>query len=572
MPADRTVSPTTKQALSDPASKVVSGADSYLLTQARAVHRIYGPLYADNPIRIILKARDHAWGTPHEVAVVLGNPGIDAVDETYLGAVTFDPLDKPRRKTRGRIATPGDEDRKDEITIIAPIPRQIRPGENDPEKTAPDFQHHPVLGRLMWNAPVLFEQGKYRIESRQKLERREKHSFEPVKRAAVQHVGDELLEEWDTTQPPTILIGFHWLEPGGAEKLAFDSVKWARQAGLRVLVVAERSEIHRLQSKLPDDPQVEFIRADAYLDPNRWFEFLKVLIKRENIRALHIHHNTRLYDNLLRLKAMFPALVTIDSTHIVEHENGGFPRTSGVWTRYIDHHHVISRELMSFYLDEFGVSDRVVLGRMLEPDGPKGPAPDPELRLQTGQKTCRLIFIGRMVHQKRAPLAVAILRGLHRRAKKLGVEFHLDMIGTGAYLDVVRHMISRAGLSGYVTLHPADSDVPALLQKADILLLPSANEGLALVCYEAIENGVIPISTDVGGQSELVADQLLVPVSPLACVRDSVRLVSRLLSDSDFLQECKSETIARYRNLRTDPTASQVLGALYRDIVKGAKK
>lgn len=566
MPVDTTVPPRTGEAQTKPASEVQSDTESYLLAQARAIRRIYGPLYANKPMRIILKARDQAWGAPHEVSVVKGNPGVEAVDEFYLGAVTFDPLDTPRGNAHDR-AGANDED---EITVIAPVLRQLGPDEITPEKTTPDFQHHPVLGRMMWNAPVLFEQGKYQVESRQKRQRREKHSFEPVKRAATQHLGGDLLGKRDTTKPPAILIGFHWLEPGGAENLAFDCVKWARAAGLRVLVVAERAETHRLQSKLPDDPQVEFIRADAYLDPKRWLEFLRALIARENIRALHIHHNTRLYDSLLRLKAVFPDLVTIDSTHIVEHENGGFPRTSGVWTRYIDHHHVISRELLSFYLDEFGVSDRVMLGRMLEPDGRDRPLRDPELRLQAGQKTCRLIFIGRMVHQKRAPLAVAILRNLHRRAKALGVEFHLDMVGTGAYLDVVRNMISRAGLSAYVTLHPADTDIPALLKKSDILVLPSANEGLALVCYEAIENGVIPISTDVGGQSELVADQLLVPASPLACVRDSANLIRRLLSKPDFLQTCKTDTITRYRALRADPTAQEVLGVLYRDIAEGS--
>src|SRR5690606_7019278 len=128
----------------------------------------------------------------------------------------------------------------------------------------------------------------------------------------------------------------------------------------------------------------------------------------------------------------------------------------------------------------------------------------------------------------------------------------------------------RSGLTDKVKLLPADADVPALLQQSDILILPSANEGLALVGYEAIENGVIPISTDVGGQAELVADQFLVPFSPLACVRQTAKRIRRMLGDPGFLQECKTDTIARYLNLRDDPTAQQVLSELYRDIVRSA--
>src|SRR5690606_17595704 len=134
-----------------------------------------------------------------------------------------------------------------------------------------------------------------------------------------------------------------------------------------------------------------------------------------------------------------------------------------------DHHHVISRELVSFYLDEFGVSSRVMLGRILDPDDSENRSTDPILRLESGKKTCRLIFIGRMVHQKRAPLAVAILRNLIRNIKTKDVDFHLDMVGTGPYLDVVRHMISRSGLTDKVKLLPADADVAALLQQSDIL-------------------------------------------------------------------------------------------------------
>ena len=78
------------------------------------------------------------------------------------------------------------------------------------------------------------------------------------------------------------------------------------------------------------------------------------------------------------------------------------------------------------------------------------------------KKTCRLVFIGRMVHQKRAPLVVEIARKLHRWASRQGIVLRVDMVGTGAYLDVVRHMIRRANLSDVITLHAADSDVPAL--------------------------------------------------------------------------------------------------------------
>ncbi len=547
----------TRAASGPAAADGLSAQERYFRAQARAVYRVHAPQFPDQRIRVVLKALDHPWGDPGSVQIHAGDAHLELIDEAYMGYMDFGDSGvsgaaaEDTGKTGPEIAA----------TIVAGVPRPLRRNETVPEKTAPDFGRRPALRRLLRASPVLFEQLKYHYETRQRKLCPSRHSFRPLGRASRHPMGGAG-DTRDTTKPPAILIGFHWLETGGAEKLAFDCVAWARAAGLRVLVVAERADMHRQAHRLPED--VAFIRADAYLAPDQWFTFLEHLIRTENIRALHIHHNVRLYENLMRLKAVFPDLVTIDSTHIVEHENGGFPRTSGVWTNYIDHHHVISRELVSFYLDRFNVSDRVLLGRMLEP-GDAGGLPD--LRLGAGQKSLRLAFVGRLVHQKRAPLAVAILQRLRKWARAQGIGLHLDMVGTGPYLEVVRQMIRQANLGQIVTLHPADSDVPALLGQADILLLPSGNEGLALVCYEAIENGALPVSTDVGGQDELVAEALLVPAAPLACLRETAARIRRLASDPAFLERSKAETLARYAGLRADPTAEQVLGALYRRIL-----
>lgn len=543
----------------------LSPQERYFLQQAEAIRKIYAPVYPDHQMHVVLKALEQPQGTPEGTQVHPGVPEASMIDASYLGTVQFGASVPPPVMRAG-----SDVAEERDVTIVAPVPRQPRARDRDTDKTAPDFQHHPVLGRLMWRAPVLFEQGKHAYEMRQKAKCMRNHAFDPVLRATTQPLGRLMAEDRDTSKAPAILIGFHWLEMGGAEKLAFDCVRWARAAGLRVLVVAQRSDIHRHASRLPQDADVEFIRADAYVHPDQWFEFLEPLIRAENIRAIHIHHNVKLYDNLLRLKATFPDLVTIDSTHIVEYADGGFPRTSGVWTRYIDYHHVISRDLVSFYLDRFSVSQRVMLGRMLDPVAPDEDLPDPVFRLQAGQKSCRIAFVGRMVHQKRAPLAVEITRKLAVWAKAQGVALHVDMVGTGAYLDVVRHMIRKANLSALITLHPADSDISALLEQADILILPSSNEGLALVCYEAIRHGALPISTDVGGQAELIAPDLLVPAAPLACVKAMTDRIQRLLTDAQFLDSCTAGTIARYRELRADPTAETVLTELYRDILKGS--
>ena len=57
---------------------------------------------------------------------------------------------------------------------------------------------------------------------------------------------------------------------------------------------------------------------------------------------------------------------------------------------------------------------------------------------------------------------------------------------------------------------PYDS-MPSMMNCIDVLILPSRNEGLGLVCAEAIRCGAYAIGADVGGISEVVGKENVVP-------------------------------------------------------------
>ncbi len=537
--------------------------DPHIDGQVQAIRRIYETLYPDRGIRYIFKALPGVVGAPDRVEIrhhTQDSPLLPAGVQQLHPHLDFSYL--------GSLETGVDAGLPPDTEIIVAIPARADPDSLHDDKTAPAFEQRAVQF-MVWKTPVVFEQLKYRYEQRQKRERELHHRHVPLERATRSPLGPRPMI-LDEMKRPAILIGFHWLEVGGAEKLGLDCVQWALDAGFRVLVVADKPAGQRLSSRLPVHDDVEFIRTDAYLPHHLWFEFLVALVQRENIQAIHIHHHIRLYENLATLKALFPDMQVIDSTHIIEHADGGYPRVSGVWSPYIDHHHVISHELVNYFLDVFNLSEKVRLGRMLPRPGEDAPPAPRDFRLRAGQKSLRLIFVGRMVHQKRAPLAIAIADRIARWARRQGIAVHLDMVGTGPYLDVARHMARRRRLVNRVTFHAPDANVPELFEKADVLLLPSSNEGLALVCYEAIQKGVIPISTRVGGQDELLPDELLVSPSPSACIRQSARIVQRLLSDANLVTRCTDALKRKYRAIGQDPTAHEVIGEIYRNILDRA--
>lgn len=60
---------------------------------------------------------------------------------------------------------------------------------------------------------------------------------------------------------------------------------------------------------------------------------------------------------------------------------------------------------------------------------------------------------------------------------------------------------------------PAD-EMPAMMNCIDVLVLPSRNEGLGMVCAEALRCGASAVGSAVGGITEVIGDDSVVPLLP----------------------------------------------------------
>lgn len=510
---------------------------------------IYDLLYPHQNTRIIFREGADPIGSVPKVVMGPFTMGPEHIGPDYLGQVT---------RKADTVLGP-------DITVLAAIPRAPTPGEIrdmdrpwDPRRLKPLFALKPLL----------YEHIRYLVELRRKGKSRARHSHAVLPRGAGLA---ELAPRPDQTaapdKRPSIIVGFHWLEVGGAEKLAFDSVKWALAAGFRVIVLASNRSLHRLADRLPDDPNVRFVRADQYLPEHLWPDFVSRLIETENVRVIHIHHCIALYQCLPQIKGCYPWVLTIDSTHIIEYADGGYPRISGVWSDFIDIQHVISNDLGKYFRDVFHNIGKIRLGRMLKRAPDRTPRALPALNMSAGQKSLHVSFVGRLYYQKRPIVVVETMRALARWANGVGVSLSGSFVGEGPFEDAVRALLRRYGLADKVEMMPANSDVPAILSKSDILLLPSNNEGLALVCYEAIEQGCIPISTDVGAQKEVLPPSLLVPLAPFQSVRQATAIVDRLWRSADTLSIEQAKLQEAWHRLERDPTAEEVLTKAYRAVL-----
>ncbi len=108
----------------------------------------------------------------------------------------------------------------------------------------------------------------------------------------------------------------------------------------------------------------------------------------------------------------------------------------------------------------------------------------------------RVLFVGRLVDRHKG---VLLLPSIVKIAADHGVPIHLDVIGRGEDGEAVEEEIDRLQVRNRIAMRGTmpQQGVFAEMERADILLLPSRHEGLALVIVEAMMRGSVPVATNL---------------------------------------------------------------------------
>ena len=145
----------------------------------------------------------------------------------------------------------------------------------------------------------------------------------------------------------------------------------------------------------------------------------------------------------------------------------------------------------------------------------------------------RILSIGRPHWVKGYSYAIDAMQLL----KEDGFAFSYTIIVMEASEELI-FLRSQSGLESSVHFQPSKSSAPVLeaIQQADVLLLPSVEEGIANVVLEAMALGTLVVSTDCGGMTEVITDRhngFLVPVRNPESMAAALQRVANL-SNSDY--------------------------------------
>ena len=180
---------------------------------------------------------------------------------------------------------------------------------------------------------------------------------------------------------------------------------------------------------------------------------------------------------------------------------------------------------------------------------------------ETGQSV-GVVFLGRIGDRK------GTFRLLDAWARLGERSATLTIAGDGE-VDRARQRIDELGLDDSVDLFGwlPQSQVGELLDRADVLVLPSLNEGQPMAVLEAMARGLCVIAGDSGGLPEMVGEGcgVLVSAGDVDAIEKALKDV---IEDPELRDRYGAAAYARARERYDVDVVSRQLDALYREVAR----
>lgn len=365
------------------------------------------------------------------------------------------------------------------------------------------------------------------------------------------------------TENNNAVFALHWFDHGGAEKFALTSMQKAYELGFDIYCVVDKRGNKHYEQKAQAICKHIFNIAEG-LPHEYWQRFYLNLCTKLDIKLFHIHHAISAYQALPKIRALTNVKTILDTTHIVEHTDGGYVRVSGVFSQYLDYHHTISQELNDYLANEIHVPhNKMKLGYLFNQSHE---LTFDDSKFKTMSEKCVISFVGRLVNQKRPYLFIELVKNLVNHPNLKNQTFEFNMVGEGPLSQVCEDLISQYQLDAKINVLPADSNVNQLLSQSHFLMLPSENEGLTLVAYEAVLNNCIVISTDVGSQREIIAPEALTKRYPKDFIDTSMDIVMKSIQDNTFASHLLQQQMDKIQTIIRKDNWEIVLENIYQGV------
>ncbi len=179
------------------------------------------------------------------------------------------------------------------------------------------------------------------------------------------------------------------------------------------------------------------------------------------------------------------------------------------------------------------------------------------LREQLGYSGVVITSVGRLVPWKGFEVLIDTIKML----RKKGREVTLVIAGDGPLNERLHQKIEKSGLQEYVRLvgRLSKDALGATIKASDVFVLNTAYEGLSHQLLEVMDLGVPVVTTDVGGNPEIIKDGVTGLMVPYNNMPELAMAVERFIDNPEFKNRLTQNARARTKDFSQEIVTGELV-------------
>jgi len=322
-----------------------------------------------------------------------------------------------------------------------------------------------------------------------------------------------------------ILMILPWMITGGADRFVLELVSNLDKNKFEITILTTEPNKNVLRQQFEENATVYDLTS--FLSQKYWLSFINYIIEKNNINLIFNTNSKFGYSILPYLKSRNPNIPIIDYIHMEEwyNRNGGYSRYSTMMTSVIDKTLTCNENSKKILKEYFGRNSEEIETVYIGVDEEKfNPCKfnKNELVEKYGlqnEKRYILSYICRISEQKRPILLLEIVKKLKEKRN----DFLVLVVGNGNLLEKMKKKASEMEILENIKFLGNIEKTEEIYAISDATINCSIKEGLALTSYESLSMGVPVISANVGGQKELITEDVGIVVT---CMQDEKTIYS----------------------------------------------
>ena len=339
-----------------------------------------------------------------------------------------------------------------------------------------------------------------------------------------------------TNKKINVLMIIPWMVTGGADRFNLNLVKKMNKRKFSFTIITTLPSKNEWRKEF--EKYATVYDLTSFLEMKDWTSFINYIIRKNNINLIFNSNSEFGYKILPYLKAKHPYIPICDFVHMEEwyNRNGGFARDSSAMQNVIDKTFTCNENSRNIFINYFKRRPEEVKTIYIGVDEKKF---DPEKynredlirKFKYGkhfENKIVISYICRIAEQKRPYLFFEIVKKL----TEIRNDFVVIVAGDGPMLNGLKRKVREDKLDIFFAFVGNIKRTERIYAISDLTVNTSIKEGLALTSYESLAMNVPVVSSDVGGQKELINEDVGIVVP---CLQEEKEIFEYNYSEEEVL-------------------------------------